>query len=88
MMKKAAGMGWQDRMAEKEALLAAEYYEARRQMDEGQDKLNKKQNPTDQDVLFLLSGAVKRYERAIAAINSAGMGEKMFRTGRMKGGVR
>lgn len=87
MMKKAAGMGWQDRRAGKEALLVAEYYEAKRQMDEGQDKLAKMSDPTDCDVIFLLSGAVRRYERAIAAINSAGIGERVFDTGWNKGVV-
>lgn len=87
MMKKVAGMGRQDHRAEKEALLVAEYYEAQRQLNEGQDRLNEKQNPTDQEVLCLLAGAVRRYERAIGAINAAGIGEKVFGTRRMKGGI-
>ena len=56
-------------------------------MDEGQARLSKKQDPTDQEVLYLLSGAVRRYERAIAAINTAGIGEKVFSARRMKGGI-
>ena len=86
-MKKTTGKGMQGSRAEKEALLVAEYYEARRQMDEGQARLSKKQDPTDQEVLYLLSGAVRRYERAIAAINTAGIGEKVFGARIMKGGI-
>lgn len=86
-MNKVAGIGKQDSRAEKEALLVAEYYEAQRQMNEGQGRLNEKQNPTDQEVLCLLAGAVRRYERAIGAINAAGIGEKVFGDRRMEGGI-
>lgn len=86
-MKKMAGNGMQGGRAEKEALLVAEYYEARRQIDEGQARLSKKQDPTDQEVIYLLSGAVRRYERAIAAINAEGISEKVFGVRRMEGGI-
>lgn len=87
MVKKSAAMGRQSHRAEKEVLLMAEYYEAQREMKEGQDRLNEKQNPTDQEVLYLLAGAIRRYERAIAAINTAGIGKKVFGAGRMEGGI-
>ena len=84
---KKEGRRLQGSRAEREALLVAEYYEARRQMNEGQARLSEKQDPTDQDLLYLLSGAVRRYERAIAAINAEGISEKVFGVRRMEGGI-
>lgn len=87
MRNRVSGMGKQDKRAEKEILLVAEYYEASRMMNEGQNRLAEKQDPADPEVRYFLSGAVRRYEKAIAAINAAGIGPQVFKSRKREGGA-